>query len=134
MMVNYSTNVQKGWDSGKVTCATTVEPPLSGPPLSGLAVFFLNNSENGRVPPMRMRVAAVTMETCLLIFCACADNHVALLFINKVGGPRRGLSIRLSGLLLEPRCPDNRGFTVHCTGFAQGFSDQLMKDIARLKL
>ncbi len=49
-----------------------------------------------------MRVAAVTMETCLLIFCACADNHVALLFINKVGGSRRGLSIRhihLSGLL-----------------------------------
>ncbi len=64
---------------------------------------------------MRMRVAAVTMETCLLIFCACADNHVALLFINKVGGSRRGLSIRLSGisgLLLEPRCPDNRGSTV----------------------
>ncbi len=53
------------------------------PRLSGLALFFL---ENGRVPQMRMRVAAVTMETCLLIFCACADNHVALLFINKVGG------------------------------------------------
>ncbi len=32
-----------------------------------------------------MRVTAVTMETYLLIFCACADNHVALLFINKVG-------------------------------------------------
>ncbi len=31
---------------------------------------------------MRMRIAAVTMETGLLIFCACADNHVALLFIN----------------------------------------------------
>ena len=61
------------------------------------------------VPQMLMRVAAVTMETCLLIFCACAE---ALLFINKVGGSRRGLSIRLSSLLLEPRCPDNRGSTV----------------------
>ena len=55
---------------------------------------------------MRMRVTAVTMETCLLIFCACADNHVALLFINKVGGSRRGFGlssiiqhIHLSGLL-----------------------------------
>ncbi len=36
------------------------------PRLSGLAVFFLNNSENGRVPQMRMRVAAVTMETSCL--------------------------------------------------------------------
>ena len=43
-----------------------------------------------------MRIAAVTMETGLLIFCAYADNHVALLFTNKVGGSRRGLSIRLS--------------------------------------
>ncbi len=42
---------------------------------------------------MHIRIAAVTMETGLLIFCARADNHVALLFINKV----------------EPRCPDNRG-------------------------
>ena len=98
------------------TC--TVEPRLSGPPLSGTSIirlgsFLFIRLENGRVPQMRMRVTAVTMETCLLIFCACADNHVALLFINKVGGSRRGLSIRLSyihlsGLLLEPRCPDNR--------------------------
>ncbi len=66
----------------------TVEPRLSGPPLSGTSIiwlgsFFLirlNNLENGRVPNMRMRGVAVTMETCLLIFCACADNHVALLF------------------------------------------------------
>ncbi len=67
---------------------------------------------------MRMLVATVTMETGLFIFCACADNHAALLFINNVGGSRRGLSIRhiqLSGLLLEPRCPDNRGFTVYKT-------------------
>ncbi len=45
-----------------------------------------------------MRIAAVTMETGLLIFCACTDNHVALLFINKVGGSKRGLSNRLSGI------------------------------------
>ncbi len=31
-----------------------------------------------------MRVAVVTMETCLLIVCACADNHVALLLIKWV--------------------------------------------------
>ncbi len=61
---------------------------------------------------MCMRIAAVTMDIGLLIFCAYADNHVALLFINKVGGSRRGLSIRLSGLPLEPRYPDNRGSTV----------------------
>ncbi len=51
-----------------------------------------------------MRVAVVTMETCLLFFCACADNHVTLLFINKVGGSRRGLSIRLSGIFTYPAC------------------------------
>ena len=50
---------------------------------------------------MRMRVATVTMETGLLIFCACADNHVALLFINKMGGSSRGLSIRLSGMHIQ---------------------------------
>ncbi len=74
------------------------------------------NLENGRVPEMRMRIAAVTMVTGLFIFCACADNHVALLFINKVGGSRRGLSIwyiHLSGLPLEPRCSDNGGSTVY---------------------
>ncbi len=40
-----------------------------------------------------MRVEAVTIqETGLVFFCACAYNHVALLFNNKVGGSRRGLS------------------------------------------
>ncbi len=82
----------------------TVEPRLSG-----LAVFF---SENGRVPQMCMRVAAITMETCLLIFCACADNHMALLFINKVGGSRRGLSIRLSGIFTYPACFWNQGVRI----------------------
>ena len=65
--------------------------------------FLVTSLLNGRVPEMRMCIAAVTMETGLLIFCACADNHVALLFINKMGGSRRGLSIRLSSLPLEPR-------------------------------
>ena len=97
---------------------STVEPPLSRTSIIRLGSFLKNNSENGRVPQTHMRIAAVTMETCLLIFCTCADNHVALLFINKVGGSRRGFiysiirHIHLSGLLLEPRCPDNRGSTV----------------------
>ena len=41
--------------------------------------------------------------------CLCsahAQNHVALLFINEVGGSRRGLSIRLSGY---PACLWNQG-------------------------
>ena len=57
---------------------------------------------------MRMRIAAVTMETGLLIFCACV--HVTLLFF--VGGLRAWFIHELSGLSLEPRCPDNRGSTV----------------------
>ncbi len=47
---------------------------------------------------------AVTMETGLLIVCACADNHVTLLFINKMDGSRRGLSIRLSGVFSYLAC------------------------------
>ncbi len=105
----------------------TVEPRLSGPPLSGTSIirlgsFLVIRSKNGRVPQTRMRVAAVTMETCLLIFCACADNHVALLFINKVGGSRRGLSIRLSGVFTYPACFWNQGVQIievllyHCVG------------------
>ncbi len=103
--------------SGFVFAATTVEPRLSGPPLSGTSIirlgsFLVIRSENGGVPQTRMRVAAVTMETCLLIFCACADNHVALLFINKVGGSRRGLSIRLSGVFTYPACFWNQGVRI----------------------
>ena len=95
----------------------TVEPRLSGPRLSGTSIirlgsFLFIRLENGRVPQMRMRVAAVTMETCLLIFCACADSHVALLFINKVGGSRRGLSIRLSGIFTYPACFWNQGVRI----------------------
>ncbi len=47
---------------------------------------IIRPNKNGRVPQTRMRIAAVTMETCLI-------DHVALLFINKVGGSRSGLSI-----------------------------------------
>ncbi len=49
------------------------------------------------------------METCLLIFCACAEHHTALLFINKVGGLRRGLSIQLSVIFTYPACFWNQG-------------------------
>ena len=45
---------------------------------------------------------------------------------NKVGGSRRGLSIRLSGLLLEPKCPDKRGSTVYSTLHLQ-FNAVLLK-------
>ena len=60
-----------------------------------------------------MRVAAVTMETCLLFFCACADNmwHCCS-SIKWVDQGVVYLFIHLFGLLLEPRCPDNRGSTV----------------------
>ena len=61
-----------------------------------------------------MRVAAVTMKTGLLIFCACADNHVALLFINKVGGLRRGLSIRLTGIFSYLAWLWNQGVQIIC--------------------
>ncbi len=96
---------------------TTVEPRLSGPPLSGTSIirlgsFLFIRLENGRDPQMRMRGAAVTMETCQLIFCACADHHAALLFINKVGGSRRGLSIRLSGIFTYPACFRNQGVRI----------------------
>ena len=51
--------------------SSTVEPRLSGPPLSGTSIirlgsFLVIRSENGRVPQTRMRVAAVTMETACL--------------------------------------------------------------------
>ncbi len=59
-----------------------------------------------------MRVTTVTMETYLLILCACADNHVALLFINKMGGSRRGLSIQLSGIFTYPACFWNQGVRI----------------------
>ena len=51
---------------------------------------------------MRMRIAAVTMETGLLIFCACV--HVTLLFF--VGGLRRGLSMSY------PACLWNQGVRI----------------------
>ncbi len=58
------------------------------------------------------RIAAVTMETGLLIFCACVDNHVALLFIKAWFIYSIIRHINLSGLPLEPKCPENRDSTV----------------------
>ncbi len=108
--------VYQCWIISWRTIASTVEPRLSGPPLSRTSIIQLGSflSENGRVPQMRMRVTAVTMETCLFIFCACADNHVALLIINKVGGSRRGLSIKfwLSGIFIYPACFWNQGVRI----------------------
>ena len=54
---------------------------------------------------MRMHVAAVTMETGLLIFCACADNYVALLLSIKWvdQGVVYLFDYQLSGLPLEPK-------------------------------
>ena len=40
------------------------------------------------------------------------DNHVALLFINKVGGSRSGLSIRLSSVFTYPACFWNQGVRI----------------------
>ncbi len=39
-------------------------------------------------------------------------QHVALLFINKVGGSRHGLSIRLSGIFTYPACFWNQGVRI----------------------
>ncbi len=49
------------------------------------------------------------IETGLLIFCTCTNNYMALLFINKVGESRRGLSIQLSGY---PACLWNQGVRI----------------------
>ncbi len=54
--------------------------------------------------------AAVTMDTGMFIFCACANAH--LLFINKWVDQGVVYPIRLSGMAQEQRCPDNRGSTV----------------------
>ncbi len=70
---------------GREEALITVEPQLSGARLSW-------NLDHPAWLKMDMSIA-VTMDTGMFIFCACAH---ALLFINKVGGSRRGLSIRLS--------------------------------------
>ncbi len=58
-----------------------------------------------------MHVAAVTMETGLLIFCACADNYVALLLSIKWVDQGVVIYSIISYLacLWNQRCPDNRG-------------------------
>ena len=68
---------KKLWPVTNLRFKHTVEPRSFGPPLSGTSIirlgsFLVIRSENGRVPQTRMRVEAVTMETYLLIFCACA--------------------------------------------------------------
>ncbi len=49
------------------------------------------------------------------IFCAWADNYAVLLFINKVGGSRRGLS----NLAYCNNDLDNRGCTVLSSSYMQ---------------
>ncbi len=61
--------------------------------------------------------AAVTMDTGMFIFCACADAHHSLLLSIKwvdqgVVFPIRLSGLQLSGMAQEQRCPDNRGSTV----------------------
>ncbi len=62
--------------------------------------------------------AAVTMDTGMFIFCACADAHIhCCLSIKWV---EQGVvlyysiirTIQLSGMAQEQRCSDNRGSTV----------------------
>ena len=90
--------------------ATTVEPRLSGPSIIrnlDYPAWQFSCYQIRKWAVSLKRACALQllhMETCLLIFYACADNHVALLFINKVGGSRRGLSIRLSGIFTYPAC------------------------------
>ena len=62
---------------------------------------------------MRMRIAAVTMDTGLLIFCACAENHVALLFI-KSGWIKAWFIYLVIWPASGTKVSDNRGSTV-CT-------------------
>ena len=60
----------------------TVEPRLSGPPLSGTSIIRHGNS-------LKMGVsAAVTMDTGMFIFCACADAHIHCCLSIKLGWSR----------------------------------------------
>ncbi len=45
-------------------------------------------------------------------FLRMRRQPVALLFINKVGGSKRGLSIRLSGIFTYPACFWNQGVRI----------------------
>ncbi len=76
-----------------------------------------NNNNNNKISKMGVS-AAVTMDTGMFIFCACADAHIHCCLSIKWVESRRGLSysiirtIQLSGMAQEQRCPDNRGSTV----------------------
>ncbi len=64
--------------------------------------------------------AAVTMDTGMFIFCACAAAHIHCCLSIKWVDQGVVYPIRLSGLFsypawlrwLKQRCPDNRGSTV----------------------
>ncbi len=56
--------------------------------------------------------AAVTMDTGMFIFCACADAHIHCCLSIKWVDQGVVYPIRLSGKAPEQRCPDNRGSTV----------------------
>ncbi len=58
--------------------------------------------------------AAVTMDTGMFIFCACAEAHITAVY--QLSGWIKAWfiirTIQLSGMAQEQRCPDNRGSTV----------------------
>ncbi len=56
--------------------------------------------------------AAVTMDTGMFIFCACADAHIHCCLSIKWVDQGVVYPIPLSGMAQEQRCPDNRGSTV----------------------
>ncbi len=56
--------------------------------------------------------AAVTMDTGMFIFCACANAHIHCCLSIKWVDQGVVYPIRLSGMAQEQRCPDNRGSTV----------------------
>ncbi len=59
--------------------------------------------------------AAVTMDTGMFIFCACANAHIHCCLSTKwvdQGVVYPIQTIQLSGMAQEQRCPDNRGSTV----------------------
>ncbi len=63
--------------------------------------------------------AAVTMDTGMFIFCACAEAHITAVY--QLSGWIKAWFIlysiirlsALSGMAQEQRCPDNRGSTVY---------------------
>ena len=72
--------------------------------------FLLQIFSFVRVPMSKTEIVLVKARKLMPIIPPLfSDNHVALLFINKVGGSRCGLSIRLSGIFTYPACFWNQG-------------------------